>query len=230
MEAEIFNLVSTVMVLISLVILILQTRLINKQLQIDHTWRSNDRTISMSITNIEKTHETTALVTKYFGDVLLREVPISLEEIHQQFDLAAQRHDDDELRRSLTYILSRYEGLGLAIEQGLADFDTVYKRYGRSISFRVTALANYIDWMRVLRHRPLLYEYAVRLAIKIEERYQQERLEGSYQAKVTRSDNELKSLILESSMLRVTKEKSSEVVVERQATSIKRPTSMHNKS
>ena len=178
----------TVLIAVSLIVAVVQ-------LQKDHAWRKNARTIAFSTYHAEHLQQVIGGIEQYFGNLYEITEPIELKKLVSRI-MEIKVQEDVNVEGEISYLLSRYEELGLAVEQGVADFDIARVLLGDAVRQSVAVFKEYIVWRRDVTSNPFLWEHAVQLASRIQKTQDTEKHEPGYAEKQGKSLEALSALTL----------------------------------
>jgi len=191
LSVEILNLILSIIetIIVSATFVVLA-----QQVGKEYTWRKKEKAITFSTYNANHMRGVMRKIEQYFPDYSTRITPIPLAAIR---DAVAQSKDDDkdkdhDLINDVNYLLSKFEELGLSVEQGVADFNTAYELVYGNCRRAIMIFSEYIDDERKQEKRPLLWEYAVRLAYRFKENYDRQVANHDLENKHLQVENEFK--------------------------------------
>lgn len=117
---NIIQFITVVVLTTTLLIAILQVRLLRKEVRDDHEWRRREKSVGFSQINSPHLRDVKHRINKQFGYIQARENPLSSQEINEACE------QDGSLREDINFLLSYLENIGLCCKHNIANFIVVY--------------------------------------------------------------------------------------------------------
>ena len=154
------SLISTFVLIFTLIIMIIQTALLRKQIREDHEWKRREKSLLYSQYYNETLRKTKDSINNAFGYIQSRENPLTTDELNRSFD------ENPSLRNEINFLLAYLENIGLAVRHNIASFDVIYDLMANTYLKYFFLFRPYINKAR--EHNPRLWENFEFLAHEIE--------------------------------------------------------------
>lgn len=152
--------ISAGVVAATLLVLIVQTYLLRKQLREEHEFRRRDRSLQFSQIHSKDLRELKKRLNQELGYIQSREDPLTMEALNQAFQKCPDLKDD------VNFFLAYLENIGLAVRHHIASFKVVYDMLGNTYLKYWYLFQPYI--MKSREHNPRLWENVEFLAGEFE--------------------------------------------------------------
>ncbi len=157
---DLINLISTLVLIFTVVVMIIQTYLLRKQVKEEHEWRRREKGLQFSQIYSEPLRDVKSKINNVFGYIQSRENPLSTDELNVAFE------QDTNLKDEINFLLAYLENIGLAVRHNIASFEVVYDLMANTYLKYFFLFQPYIRKAR--EHNPRLWDNVEFLAHEIE--------------------------------------------------------------
>lgn len=154
--ALLVDIVSTVVLALTFLVLAFQASLLRKQIREEHEWRRRQNAVQASAIRNQSIQDARRRINDVFGYLGSKDTPIPLEEFDRAFEKNPSLKDD------VYYFLAYLENIGLATLHNVASLEVIYEAMGNTYINYAFVFKNYMN--RDRKYNPRLWEYIELLA------------------------------------------------------------------